>query len=188
MPIFDHFSFIAPLYDRIIPLRNEERVIEIVGLPVEGALLDAGGGTGRVAQAVAAYAQQVIVSDLSLGMLRQARVKDNLQLACSRTEYLPFQDGAFERVIMVDALHHVYDHVLTARELWRVLKPGGRLVIEEPDIRQFGVKLVALGEKIMLMRSHFNKPQEIADLFNYPNARVELIPDGFNIWTIVDKE
>jgi demethylmenaquinone methyltransferase/2-methoxy-6-polyprenyl-1,4-benzoquinol methylase len=47
----------------------------------------------------------------------------------------------------------------------RVLEPEGRSVIEEPDIRTFGVKLVALAEKILLMRSHFLSPIQIASLF-----------------------
>ena len=59
---------------------------------------------------------------------------------------------------MVDALHHVIHQGQTAREMYRVLKPGGRIVIEEPDIRKFGVKLIAVAEKLLLMRSHFLSP------------------------------
>ena len=66
-----------------------------------------------------------------------------------------FKDKSFDRVIMVDALHHVKDYRITIHELWRVLMPGGRIVIEEPDIQTFPVKLMALVEKIALMRSHF---------------------------------
>jgi len=44
-------------------------------------------------------------------------------------------DHSFDRVLMVDALHHVVNQAETICELYRVLKPGGRLVIEEPDLR-----------------------------------------------------
>lgn len=187
MPLFDHFGFIAPFYDRAIPLRNAQQVIEMTGLPIEGDLLDAGGGTGRVAYAIRNYARRVVVSDLSLGMLRQAQSKNNLDLTCAHTECLPFSDETFERVIMVDALHHVCEHNETTREMWRVLKPGGRIVIEEPDITQFAVKIVALGEKIALMRSHFISAENISRLFDYSNARIRIERDGFNSWVIVDK-
>ncbi len=56
---------------------------------------------------------------------------------------------------MVNALHHVCNQQETVNELWRTLQPGGRIVIEEPDVRTFAVKLFALGEKLALMRSHF---------------------------------
>lgn len=187
MPIFDHFGFIAPFYERAIPLRDVNKVIHYFGLPVQGALLDAGGGTGRVAKAIKGYADNVFVSDLSLGMLRQASGNNGLHLTCSHTEYLPFPDGVFERVIMVDALHHVCNHEETAREMWRVLKKGGRIVIEEPDIRQFGVKLVALAEKVAMMRSHFIPPEKISGLFDYPDARKRIDQDGFNIWITIEK-
>lgn len=187
MPSIDHFGIIAPFYDRAIPVRQVEKIVQIIGLPVEGSLLDAGGGTGRVSAMLRPYVSQVVVSDLSIKMLRQAQSKDELYLSCAHTECLPFPDDYFERVIMIDALHHVCDHTETAQEMWRVLKPGGRIVIEEPDIRQLSVKLVALAEKVALMRSHFISPQKIANLFDFQNMDVRFEQDGWNAWVIVEK-
>jgi demethylmenaquinone methyltransferase/2-methoxy-6-polyprenyl-1,4-benzoquinol methylase len=188
MPVIDHFGLIAPFYDRVIPVRYAEKIIQMSDLPVDGLILDAGGGTGRVAEVVKPYAMHTFVSDLSMKMLRQAQEKDGLGLACAHAEYLPFPSDCFDRVIMIDALHHVCDHQETAQEMWRVLKPGGKAIIVEPDIREFSVKLVALAEKIALMRSHFISPKKIAGLFNYPQAIVNIEKDGFNAWVIIEKD
>jgi ubiquinone/menaquinone biosynthesis C-methylase UbiE len=121
-------------------------------------------------------------------MLVEARRKAGLHPVCSHTERLPFPDGFFARIIMVDAFHHVCNQSQTAAELWRVLRPGGRLVIEEPDIRAFAVKLMAAGEKLALMRSRFLSPSRIAALFHYPDARVYVTTGKSTAWIIVDKE
>ena len=88
---------------------------------------------------------------------------------------------------MVDALHHVLSQEKTVNELWRVLKCGGRIVIQEPDLRKLSVKFVALFEKIMLMRSHFIAPPKIIGLFTHSNVTTQIELDGFNAWIIVDK-
>ncbi|MBC8507337.1 MAG: class I SAM-dependent methyltransferase [Chloroflexi bacterium] len=185
--MLDHFDFLAPFYEKFIKPKDPEELWRLADLPTSGALLDAGGGTGRMAQFMRDKAAVVVVADLSFEMLQQANNKRGLGVACSHTEKLPFPDGYFERVIMVDALHHVCDQVHTADELWRVLKPGGRLVIEEPDVRLGVVKLLALAEKLALMRSHFMSPPQIAALFDRYDAQSKIERDGIIAWVVVDK-
>jgi len=49
---------------------------------------------------------------------------------------LPFGDAEFDRVVVVDMLEHVSDEAAFARELERVLKPGGRLIVNTPHLKQ----------------------------------------------------
>lgn len=187
MPIIDHFGLIAPFYDRAIPLRYAEKIVAALDLPVQGALLDAGGGTGRVAEVLRGFAGQIVVADLSMGMLRQGKSKGGLSSVGAESERLPFADNSFERVIMVDALHHVADQGITCMQLWRVLRPGGRLMILEPDIHQFSVKMVAVFEKVALMRSHIISAEQITSLFAHKNARIRIDIESFNAWITIDK-
>ena len=159
----------------------------LVNLPSGGVILDAGGGTGRVAQFFRARAGQVVVADQTYKMLQEVHQKDGLQPVCSYVEQMPFGDNTFDRIIMVDALHHVINQVSTANELWRLLKPGGLVVIEEPNILSFEVKLIALAEKMALMRSHFIPPRQIASLFHIHNADVHIEVDGSTAWIVITK-
>ena len=88
---------------------------------------------------------------------------------------------------MIDALHHVCNHQESANELWRVLKPGGRIVIEEPNIHRWGVKLIAVAEKIALMRSHFLKPSKIKDLFDNFQGETSIVCEDHYAWILIDK-
>jgi demethylmenaquinone methyltransferase/2-methoxy-6-polyprenyl-1,4-benzoquinol methylase len=187
MPIFDHFNLVAPFYERVIKAREPIELISLLGSPDKGLLLDAGGGTGRISQFLKRFEIEVVITDISFGMLQKAAEKDNLLVLCAPTEKLPFGEGTFSRIIMVDALHHVIDQRQSAIELWRVLKPGGRLVIEEPDIQHFPVRMVALAEKLALMRSHFLLPEQIARFFNHKDATVQIERQHPNAWIVIDK-
>lgn len=181
---FDHFGWIAPIYARV-NYDKLEKMRELAALPVKGRMLDIGGGTGRVASVLRDLVDEVVIADISMGMLKQAP-RSTLEPVCCYSESLPFPNDSFDRIIMVDALHHVMNQPSTAGEMLRVLKPGGLLIIEEPDIRTFGVKLIALAEKLLLMRSHFLAPLQIASLF--PADRTRIVAENSNAWIVVKKQ
>lgn len=186
--MFDHFSLIAPIYERVIGFLDPEQLRQYARLPVAGALLDAGGGTGRVAQALRGLASPIVVTDVSLGMLGQAAGKDGLRAVRAHAERLPFSDGAFERIIVVDAFHHFCDQREAVADLWRALAPGGRIVIEEPNIAAIAVKAVALAERLALMRSRFFSPGDMARMLRAAGGKTEVYTDhAFNAWVVGDK-
>jgi len=183
---FDHFDLIAGLYNRAAQFSAPAPLLDLLALPPSGLMLDAGGGTGRVAEALRSMVREVVVADLSRGMLRHAADK-GLATACALAEHLPFASSAFDRIIMVDALHHVFDQRQTATELWRVLSPDGRIVIIEPDIHKFAVKLIAIGEKMLFMRSHFLPAEKIAALFANQITHMGVFFDESNVWVWAEK-
>lgn len=187
--MFDHFSFAAPFYERVIGGVLDPAVLcAHLNLPTTGRLLDAGGGTGRVAQALRGMAGQIVVSDLSEGMLQQAARKDGLHAVRAHAERLPFADATFERIIVVDAFHHFCTHSEAIANLWRVLTPGGRVVIEEPNIATLPVKIVALVERVALMQSRFFSPRDMGQMLQSVGAQVEIHSNhAFNAWVVADK-
>ncbi len=183
----DHFDFIAPLYDRLAGPPDRARFQRLLNLPCAGRLLDAGGGTARISSVLGDMVGQVIVNDLSHRMLKQAGKKP-VRPVRSLVEQLPFADQTFERILIVDALHHFKDQQRSIRELLRVLKSGGRMAIEEYDLNHKVVKLLALAEKVMGMRSRFLRPAEIIEMMGSKNISTKIEhPNRYTAWIIVDK-
>jgi ubiquinone/menaquinone biosynthesis C-methylase UbiE len=188
MKTFDHFNFISPIYDHIFGRGDAQRIVELTEVKEGQTILDAGGGTGRVALLFKALSEKIIVADSAIKMLHEAQEK-GMWTVNGESEHLPFSCGAFDRIIMVDALHHVSDQQKTLDEMWRLLNHNGKFVIEEPDIQNFLVKLIALGEKLLLMRSHFLKPRTIAKMCHFgPNACVEIVRKKGLAWIIITKQ
>ncbi len=166
-----HFNLIAPFYDKIFGSMRHDLLLQHLEARQGDLLLDIGGGTGRVAQHLASVGVTTIVVDPSPSMLKSAREKA-LPGVRALAEQLPFATDSIPRILIVDAFHHFAQQELAARELVRVLQPGGRLVIEEPDLRTAGAKVIAILEKVALMQTHFIAPPEMADLFVGFGARL----------------
>jgi SAM-dependent methyltransferase len=95
-------------------------------------VLDVGAGTGRVSRRLAAAGHKVIAADLSASMLEAGRKLASHPYVCCRASGfdLPFTDGAFDAVISFWFLLHFRDWPRLLGEMARVLRPGGRLVVE----------------------------------------------------------
>ena len=185
--MFDHFDLLAPIYERLLPPPDPNVLGSLLGLSPDYALLDAAGGSGRVAGVFSTSVARVVVCDAAPNMLEQAR-KKGLETVQAELESLPFADATFDRILLVDAFHHVKDQRIALRELLRVLKPSGRLVIEEPDVRRLPVKIVALLEKLFLMRSHFKSPAAMSMMIVESGGMPTFArADGFRVWFVVTK-
>lgn len=187
MSKFDHFHFFGPLYDHVFGRHVDLEMIEIAQPGPADRVLDVGGGTGRVSILFQPIVESIVVSDSAVGMLRQAQER-GLCTVLSAAEELPYAPEQFDLVIMVDAFHHVADQKVTLDEMWRMVAPGGRIIIEEPDIDNFVVKLIAIGEKLLLMRSHFLRPEVIGEMgLRGRQGSLEIQRKGGNAWIIMSK-
>jgi len=183
---FDHFNLIARYYDRLIGRPEYDALSELLEAGPGQIVLDVGGGTGRNGIGLLAVGARAIVCDRSPEMLRQARAK-GLPAVLADVGRLPFAAASVGRVLVVDAFHHFVDPTPEAAqasavsELLRVLQPAGRLVVEEPDIRRAGVKLIALMERLLLMGSRFLAPDRLMAAFEAAGAAtVTVNDDGFS--------
>lgn len=186
--MIDHFGFIAPWYERFIPPPSVDLLKRLLALPAPGALLDVGGGTGRVASQLVGHIESITIVDPSLGMLKQALKRPALTVVQGQVEHLPFATGTFHRILVVDALHHFADARIAMHEMLRVLAPGGRLLIQEPDWRLPRIRLISWAERLLLMQSHPYPPQAIATMAQAQGAGAHWLASGNGIaWVIVHK-
>lgn len=74
-----------------------------------------------------------------------ARRQPDLRLAVADAHRLPFKAGAFDAVLVRDVLHHVVERRQVLAEAWRVLAPGGALVVVEPNALNPLMAALALG-------------------------------------------
>jgi ubiquinone/menaquinone biosynthesis C-methylase UbiE len=116
----DHFT-----YTFAFPALRRWLVAQI---PQQQTILSIGCGTGELEKMLESQSRLVIGSDLLSEMVRGARRRNVKQLVQTDSHALPFAVAAFDSAILPETLGYV-DPEITFREIRRVLKPGGRLLI-----------------------------------------------------------
>jgi demethylmenaquinone methyltransferase / 2-methoxy-6-polyprenyl-1,4-benzoquinol methylase len=103
-----------------------------LGLVPGERVLDVGAGTGVSTVELAGAGAYAVGADISLGMLRAGRrVRPTVPLLAGDALALPFAADTFDAVTISFALRNVVDADAALRELLRVTRPGGRLVVCE---------------------------------------------------------
>ncbi len=133
------FNDVAKRYDitnDILSLGQDRRwrrdVINAVK-PLPGErVLDLAAGTGTSSQPFADAGAEVVPCDFSIGMLQVGKqAKPHLMFTAGDGTKLPFADASFDAVTISFGLRNIVDTDAGLREMRRVTKPGGRLVVCE---------------------------------------------------------
>ena len=156
----------APIYDKVMgPFAGKARrhAIELLNLRVGESVLLLGVGTGLDLPHIQAGVK-VTGIDLSPAMLRKAQDKANgrndVSLLEMNAQALDFPDDSFDVVVLNLILSVVPDGAVVFREVWRVLRPGGRAVIFDkfaPEDGQISVLRRGVGKIISLFGTDPNR-------------------------------
>lgn len=120
------------------------RVMELVaraGLPHGASVLDAGCGPGYLVEALAAKGYRVRAMDAAEGMLRQARARLTAaappfapEFTIGDIEKLPYPDATFDLACSTGVIEYLTGDATVLGEFYRVLKPGGYLVLPVTNV------------------------------------------------------
>lgn len=133
------FDQVAPRYDLLNDVMSlgqdrawRREVVRAVDARPGENVLDLAAGTGTSSAPFAAAGAHVFPTDLSMGMLVTGKQRQpGLSFVRGDATALPYRDGAFDVVTISFGLRNVEDIATALRELRRVTRPGGRLVICE---------------------------------------------------------
>ncbi|HME90969.1 MAG TPA: glycosyltransferase, partial [Myxococcaceae bacterium] len=110
-----------------------------------GRILDAGCGSSLIVQSL----NNAIGMDFNFGKLRFLG-HHGIPLARGSAFALPFKNASFDCVISSQVIEHLaYDEVLFS-EMWRVLRPGGMLILGTPDYATIGWRIVEPSYRFLL--------------------------------------
>ncbi|MCJ7668368.1 MAG: class I SAM-dependent methyltransferase [Anaerolineae bacterium] len=137
----DYFDQVAEEWDDLRAGYFDERVreaaIEEAGLSPEMVVADVGTGTGFMIQGLAPLMRKVYGFDASAEMLKVAARKlegfNNVELHQADGLSLPLEDESLDAIFANMYLHHIPEPPLALKEMARLLKRGGKLILTDLD-------------------------------------------------------
>lgn len=184
------FDWMAPIYDCMSFHRDWDQLFQHLDLTPEHRLLDLGGGTAqlsdRIRQRFPGMDRNIQVLDINRSMMQQGQSKPvESGFVEGRADQLPYPDESFNRVFIGDALHHMGNQEGVLREVYRVLAPGGLLVLEEFNPATWGGWCVTVLERTLRMESVFHTPTELAKLGERTGFREDHRASGSLVYYLV---
>lgn len=104
-------------------------ILRSLGKP--GRVVDVGCGEGFILSRIGA--QTLVGVDISETAVREASRVKNAVIVCSYAEATPFSDSHFDAAVCSEVLEHTENPALVVKELSRIVRPGGTIVLSVPN-------------------------------------------------------
>lgn len=121
----------------------------------DDVVLECACGTGAISRIIAPKCRKLIATDFSVGMLRQAarncRACDNVRVRRADMTHLKCRDNRFDKVVAGNVIHLLDDPCAALKELERVCKPGGKIIVPtyinaSAGVNRMAVRLLEMAE------------------------------------------
>ena len=112
--------------------RRLDMIVSMLPIDTRRILVD-GCGVGQYVQHLAGLGYNAIGLDIDFERVRDGAQNQIEQLHVAAGEYLPYPDNSFDAVLSHEVIEHVADDRLAAREMIRVLRPAGRVIVFCPN-------------------------------------------------------
>lgn len=112
--------------------RRLEMIVRVGGERLRGNILENGCGVGMYVEHLSPYGGKVFGLEYDFERAAEAGIRSP-GIINAAGEHLPYSASSFDLILSHEVLEHVADDVAAAREMVRVLKPGGRAVIFVPN-------------------------------------------------------
>ena len=127
-PVYDLFENV---YNRKVYKGTGVKVSEFITGP--DRVLECACGTGAITVSIAKNCRELIATDFAEGMLKRAAKKcrkfSNVSFSKADITDLKYEDGSFDKVVAGNVIHLLPEPEKALRELERVVRPGGRIII-----------------------------------------------------------
>jgi ubiquinone/menaquinone biosynthesis C-methylase UbiE len=115
-------------------------------MPLPGHVLEIGTGKGRFLAVLAKHADCITTLDMDAKQqraaklhVRQTRTGHRIRFIVHDAEHLPWPDASFDAVVSVNTFHHLERPMRVFKEMLRVLKPSGKIVLSDFSPRGFQI-------------------------------------------------
>lgn len=183
---WDQVSGLYDLFETIYNRKVYQGLGEKIAKQIkpDDLVLECACGTGAISRSIAPKCRQLIATDFSVGMLRQTRKNcrhyDNVRIKRADMTHLNCCDDRFDVVVAGNVIHLLENPHAALKELERVCKPGGKIIIPtyinaSAGVNKMAVQLLTLAGASFKRQFDFTSYQKFFKDAGYENVTYDIV-------------